>query len=131
MKSSLHASTFMKNYSSLTDVLTDHKLAALGDAYINLVYSLALSAKMGEPAGKKVKGTVLAEALRKAGLRQYMPSRMTSHKLADAAEALLVYAWLNNCITLEQSVAILLESDDLINGLTQLLIKAKEAVKLS
>jgi len=131
MKRSPHASAFMKNYSSLTDVLTDHKLAALGDAYINLVYSLALSAKMGELAGKKVKGTVLAEALRKAGLRQYMPSRMTSHKLADAAEALLVYAWLNDCITLEQSVAILLESDDLINGLTQLVAKAKEVVKLS
>jgi len=131
MKSFSRLFTFMKSHSSLTNVLTDHKLASLGDAYVNLVYSLAFSAKMGEPSGKKVKGTVLAEALRKAGLRQHMPSRMTSHKLADAAEALTVYAWLNDCITLEQSVTILLKSDDLINGLTQLLMKAKEAVRLS
>lgn len=98
-------------------MLMDKELASLGDAYVNFVYSLALSWKKSRPIGKKVKGTVLAEALRKAGLRNRMPSRMTSHKLADAAEALMVYAWLNDYLTLEESVGTLTEADELIDGL--------------
>lgn len=98
-------------------MLMDKELASLGDAYVNFVYSLALSWKKSRPIGKKVKGTVLAEALRKAGLRNRMPSRMTSHELADAAEALMVYAWLNDYLTLEESVGTLTEADELIDGL--------------
>ena len=95
------------NFSSLSQILMDKPLAALGDAYVNLIYSLALSRKMGKPTGKKVKGTLLAEALRKAGLRQFLPSRIDKHVLSDAAEALLVYAWLNAFITLEHSIEVL------------------------
>ena len=123
--------TFLRNYENLTQVLTDRKLAALGDAYANFAYSLALSNKTGKPCGKKVKGTALAEALRKAGLRMLLPSRMDSHTLADAAEALLAYAWLHNLFTLEDNVETLVQTGTLENGLTQLLLKAKEKIKLS
>ena len=61
---------FMRDYDNLTQILTDRKLAQLGDAYINFVYSLALSQKKGKPSGAKVKGTALAEAMRKAGLEK-------------------------------------------------------------
>lgn len=121
----------MREYDSLAEVLTDHRLASLGDAFVNFAYSLTLSIKNGHPSGKKVKGTVLAEALRKAGLRERMPSRMTSHELADAAEALIVYAWLTDCITLEESVTTLEKADELSAGLVQLLEKAKERIRLS
>ena len=131
MKNCPEASKFMKTYSKLTEVLTDHKLASLGDAYVNFAYSLALSNKKSQPSGAKLKGTVLAEALRKAGLRSYMPSRMTSHILADAAEALIVYAWLNDYITLEETVTAIEKTDKLIDGLTQLLDKIKSRIKLS
>jgi hypothetical protein len=121
---------FLKNCSSLPQVLTDKPLAALGDAYVNFVYSLALSRRTGKPCGKKVKGTPLAEAVRKAGLRKFLPSRIDKHILSDAAEALLVYAWLNDFITLEESVEVLEKTDDLEKGLARLLLAAKEKIKI-
>lgn len=110
-----------KPYRSLTEVLTDHKLAALGDAYVNFAYSLALTMKRGQPSGTKVKGMVLAEAFKKAGLREFMPSRVSSHMLADAAEALVVYAWLYGYLPLDECVAILNKSENPVEGFTQLL----------
>lgn len=131
MKKRVRTFSFIKTHENITEVLTNHKLASLGDAYINLVYSLALSNRKGQPSGAKVKGTVLAEAIKKAGLREYLPSRMTRHMLADAAEALIVYAWLHNCITLEESVATLEKTDDPIDGFSQLLATIKTRAKFS
>jgi hypothetical protein len=122
---------FMRDYDNLTQILTDRKLAQLGDAYINFVYSLALSQIKGKPSGAKVKGTALAEAMRKAGLRKHLPSRIDKHVLSDAAEALVVYAWLHKLLTLEDSVETLKKTDTLIEGLTQLLLEVKEKIKLS
>ena len=130
MSSIKHAEKFLKKYTSLSQVLADKPLAALGDAYVNFVYSLALSKKLGKPRGKKVKGAPLAEAVRKAGLRQLLPSRIDKHVISDAAEALLVYAWLNNSITLEESVEVLEKTEDLEDGLTRLLLIAKEKIRL-
>jgi len=122
---------YAKKYTSPTEILTDHRLASLGDAYINLVYSLAISNRKGEPTGAKVKGTLLAGAIKKSGLREFLPSRITRHIIADAAEALVVYAWLNNYITLEESVKIIAKTDDPTEGFSQLLVKIKERIKLS
>jgi len=121
--------TFLTTYNTLTEVLTDHKLAALGDAYINLAYSLAISNKKSQPSEAKVKGCVLAEALKRAKLRKYLPSRMSRHTLADAAEALVVYAWLQNYITLEECAAILEKTDDSIKAFSQLLTTIKNRVR--
>lgn len=121
--------SFVKTYSKLAEVLTDHKLAALGDAFVNFAYSLALSEKKRQPSGAKVKGTILAKALRNAGLREHMPSRVTSHMLADAAEALIVYAWLQRHTTLEECVALLCKSKDAVEGFTELLSTIKNRIK--
>lgn len=120
---------FLKTHRNLTEVLTDHELASLGDAFINLVYSLALSNKKGQPSGAKVKGNVLAEAIKKAGLRKHMPSRITRHILADAAEALVVYGWLHRYITLEESTETLEKTEDLVEGLSQLLRTVRDRIK--
>jgi Na+-transporting NADH:ubiquinone oxidoreductase subunit NqrF len=72
MKNNGKTVSFIKTYNSLTEVLTDHKLASLGDSFINFAYSLALSERRGTPEGKKVKGTLLAEALRRTGLRGHL-----------------------------------------------------------
>jgi hypothetical protein len=121
---------FLKNYNNLSQILTDKKLAALGDAYINFVYSLAMSKKLRKPYGKKVKGAPLAEAVRKAGLRKFLPPRIDKHALSDAAEALLVYGWLNEASTLEESVKIMEKSETLEAGLVQLLTKNAAKIKL-
>jgi len=131
LKRSGRTLSFIKTHRNITEVLTDHKLSSLGDAYINFAYSLALSNKRGKPTGAKVKGSILAESLRKAGLREHMPSRMTRHALADAAEALLVYAWLHGYITLDEAVTILGKTNDFADGFSQLLATVKSRLKFS
>lgn len=120
--------SFLWVHRNLNEVLMDQSLASLGDSYINFVYSLALSNRKKEPVGTKVKGSLLAEALRKAGLRECLPSRMSRHALADAAEALMVYAWLSNSLSLDESVAIIGKNLDPVEGLSQLLTAAKERI---
>jgi len=123
--------SFIKNYSNITEVLTDHGLASLGDAYVNFVYSVAMSARKGIPSGEKVKGSVLAEAIRKVGLRERLPSRMTRHLLADAAEALIAYAWLQGYVTIEESVTLLKSAEDPVEGFSQLLATIKKRIRFS
>ncbi len=110
----------------------DHKLAKLGDAYVNFLYSLAISKKLGEPTGIKVKGRLLADAFRKADLRKLLPSRVDRHKQADAAEALIVYAWILDLVTMNEGLKILENQEDSIEAFSNLLLTAKlkiEAMK--
>ena len=121
--------TFIPQYESISEVLMDQKLAKLGDAYVNFLYSLALSKKKGEPDGTKVKGRLLADAFKKAGLREFLPSRIDRHKQADAAEALIVYSWIQNLMTMEEALEIL-EQEETIEAFSILLETAKNRSKL-
>ena len=121
---------FIPQYESLSEVLMDQKLAKLGDAYVNFLYSLALSKKRGEPTGTKVKGRLLADAFKKAGLRKILPSRIDRHKQADAAEALIVYAWIRGSMTMEEGLKILEQSGDKIEAFSLLLLTAKRKLEL-
>jgi hypothetical protein len=121
---------FTPQHKSLSQVLLDHKLASLGDAYVNFLYSLALSKKMGEPTGTKVKGRLLADAFKKAGLRKFLPSRINRHKQADAAEALIVYVWIRGLVTMEEGLQILDQSEDKIEAFSSLLLTAKRKLNL-
>ncbi|MEM2105511.1 MAG: ribonuclease III family protein [Candidatus Bathyarchaeia archaeon] len=123
--------SFIRTYKNLTEVLTDHKLASLGDVYVNFVYALALSNKRQVPSGAKVRGSILAEAIKRASLREFLPSRMERHLLADAAEALIVYAWLHNFVALEESVSTLEQFDDPVEGFSQLLTEIKNKIRFS
>jgi len=116
---------FIQQHESLSDVLMDQKLAKLGDAYVNFLYSLALSKKKGEPTGIKVKGRLLADAFKKAGLRKFLPSRIDRHKQADAAEALIVYAWIRDSMTMEEGLEILEQNEDSVEAFSVLLLTAK------
>lgn len=78
--------------------------------------------------GVRVKGTALAEALRRAGLRDCLGSGMTRHALADASEALLVYAWLNGHVTMDECVAVVGKAVDAVEGLSTLLVNVKKRV---
>ncbi len=116
---------YIPQYESLSEVLMDQKLAKLGDAYVNFLYSLALSNKKGEPTGTKVKGRLLADAFKKAGLRKFLPSRIDRHKQADAAEALIVYAWIRGSVTMEEGLEIIEQNEDKIEAFSSLLLTAK------
>ena len=121
---------FIPQYESLSEVLMDQKLAKLGDAYVNFLYSLALSKKNGEPTGTKVKGRLLADAFKKAGLRKFLPSRIDRHKQADAAEALIVYAWIRGSMTMEEGLEILEQNEDNVEAFILLLLTAKNKSEL-
>ncbi len=122
--------TFISRYRYLREVLMDQKLAALGDAYVNFVYSVALSKRKGEPTGAKVDNRLLAEALKKAGLRKLLPSRIDRHKQADAAEALIVYAWVRGSMTMEEGVLILEQGEDVVEAFCSFLLTAKKKLDL-
>ncbi len=121
---------YIPQYESLSEVLMDPKLSSLGDAYVNFLYSLALSKKKGEPAGTKVEGRLLADAFKKAGLRKFLPSRIDRHKKADAAEALIVYAWIRGSMTMEEALKILEQNEDTIEAFSSLLLTAKSQIEL-
>ena len=90
--------------SELKLILSDSRLARRGDAYVNFVFSLGRSRALQEPQGIKVSDRILAEALKRSGLRQELPNRTTRHDCANAVEALLVYGYLNKLVGLEESV---------------------------
>lgn len=79
-------------------------MAKLGDAYVNFVFSLGRSRALQEPQGVKVSDRILAEALRRSGLRKVLPYRTTRQDCANAVEALLVYGYLNRLVSLEETV---------------------------
>jgi hypothetical protein len=117
--------SFAPTYKTLQEILDDGNLAALGDAYINLVYSLYLSMKTGTPTGTKTNNRILSNALRQAGLRNFMASRVDRHKQADAAEALLVYCWLQGLTTISRDVRTLVRCKSVDEGFSSLLSDAK------
>jgi 8-oxo-dGTP diphosphatase len=113
------------------------ELSSLGDGYVNLVYSMALSEAAGRPMGKKVPNRVLSTALERAGLRELAGSRVSAHQLADLAEGIIFKAWLEGRITLEESVRILSRSmsgstdrktqwEDAVEAFTAMLRAVKE-----
>ncbi len=111
----------LKEYKSLEEVLLDKDLAALGDAFVNFIYSLVVSQRLGHPKGAKVNNRTLAEAVKRADLRKLLPRRVDRHVLGNAAEALIVFAWLADTVTFEDSLKILSEKDDAIEAFAVLL----------
>ena len=95
---------FIREYTSLTEILSDKGLAKLGDSFINFIYSLAKSRKKEKLTNERVPSKILAEALKKAGLREHLPSRTSRHDQGDAVESLIIYGWLHGIVTLEECV---------------------------
>lgn len=112
---------FIQKYSSIREVLNDRDLASLGDAYINFIYSLALSKCYGKPVGHKLSSFVLSAALRKAGVRGLLPHRIDRHRQADAAEALLVYGWLRGIVSIREAIDTLAREGDPVENVSTLL----------
>jgi len=116
----------LKSYTDLQEILLDKNLAALGDAYVNFVYSLAMSQKLGHPVGAKVNNRVLAEAVGLSGLREFLPHRVDTHERGDAAEALLVFAWLSGTQELDDCTKVLSAEENLSQAFASLLKDALE-----
>jgi len=111
----------LKKYDSLEELLLDKDLAALGDSYVNFVYSLAMSQKHKRPVGAKVKNQTLAEAVTKSGLRRFLPHRVDRHTRGNAAEALLVFAWLGDLLEFDDCTKEMSSEDDTAEAFAHLL----------
>lgn len=115
--------------------------AKLGDEIINMAYSLAYSIYIKKPTGEKINGLVLSEALKKTGMRDLAKNRAKTHDIADTAEALIAYCYLQKKITIDEMTEKILEGFQLgmgipktvqdkrdldVLGLTSLLVYLKE-----
>jgi len=107
MAEEIRANQILKKYANLQEIMLDKDLAKLGDAYVNFVYSLALSLRLQRPTGAKVNNQILARAIKNAGLREMLPRRMDRHVQGNAAEALIAYAWLRKSLSLEDCLKFL------------------------
>jgi len=111
----------LKRYDSVEEVLLDGELAGLGDAYVNFVYSLAVSQRSRRPTGAKVNNKVLAEAVKRSGLRRLLPHRVDRQARGNAAEALMVFAWLSDLVGFEECIETLARTADATEAFTHLL----------
>jgi len=110
-------------------VMRDKDLASLGDAFINFIYSLALTKLNGRPEGTKVSDRILSEAFRAADLRGHLASRVSRKDLANAAESLLAEAYRKHLISIDESVEVITQNPDGPNaGLSNLLKLAAERI---
>jgi len=96
----------------LSEILVDKDLAKLGDAFVNFTYSLAQSIRNRRGVNTRVPTRILASALKKSGLKRKLPPRTSTHDQADAMEAILVYAWLSEIMTLEEFLSFLSQQKD-------------------
>jgi hypothetical protein len=111
-------------------ILRNKNLASLGDAFVNFVYSLALTRANDSPSAIKVSDRILAEAFRLAGLRDHMGTRVSRKDLANASEALLVEAYRRGLLTIDESVDVLSRNPDGPSaGLPELLKLAAERIR--
>jgi hypothetical protein len=121
---------FNLEYKSLREILLNHELASLGDSYVNFLYSLAMSKRRGQPVGIKVSSRILAEALKRAGLRTLLPRRTDRHTQADAVEALVVYAWVEDVVNIQEGVSLLMDYEDAVEAFSTLLSTIARKMKL-
>lgn len=120
----------MSQPKPLRKVMRDKQLASLGDAYVNFVYSLALTHLKGYPQGTKVSDGVLSQALKLAGLRDELGTRVAKKDLANASESILAEAYRRDLLTIEESVRVISEQpENPATGISGLLKLAAERLR--
>lgn len=117
----------MSSHRNIRQIMQNKELASLGDAFINFVYSLALSKSCGKPKAVKVSDRILADAFRLADLRKHLGTRVSRKDLANASESILFEAYDNGLLTIEESVEKITNNPSGIDvGLSELLKVAAE-----
>ncbi|UCE10357.1 MAG: hypothetical protein JSW61_00070 [Candidatus Thorarchaeota archaeon] len=87
--------------------MNDKGLAKLGDALVNLFYSLGKSLATGSLAGEKVRDDVLAKAIRSTAAYRHLRRRTDMGAAGDAYEAIVAFLWLNGEISIEEAAEFL------------------------
>jgi len=95
---------------SIRQVMQDRRLASLGDAYVNFVFSLALTKIRGNSEGVKVSDRILADAFKFAELRKFLGTRVNRKDLANAAEAVLFEAYRRGLMSINETVELIAQN---------------------
>ena len=85
------------------EAFNDQKLAKLGDALLNFIYSLSLSQRQGIADGRKIPNLILAKALDSARHKDLVPRRSDKHRKGDIVEAIFAYAWLKGMLDIREA----------------------------
>lgn len=110
---------------------TDKGLAKIGDGIVNLAYSIAKSIYLTENSsnilrtGIKVNKTILSNALKNAGMKNFAKNRADAHDLANTVEAIIAYVLLNNKMTLNDIIDFL--KDNLSGDIQSRTLEIKNA----
>ncbi|MBO3758099.1 MAG: ribonuclease III family protein [Thermoproteota archaeon] len=97
-----------KDKTSAERVLYNRDLAKIGDAILNYVNTLVVSAGY-VPKSNKVTNKMLREVVNRSGLRKNIRKRQTARALGNIAEAIVAYLVLNEVLTEEQMVELIVE----------------------
>jgi hypothetical protein len=139
-------SKLLERIDSIEIAAKDKGLAKLGDEIVNMVYSLAESIFINKATGEKVNATILSESMRLSGLRFLAKSRANAHSIADSAEAVIAYAYLQNKVSIDDFIEKILagfrkkpfpwndtqmKRDADISALTELLILIKSLYQIN
>jgi len=120
----------MASAERLRQLMRNKELANLGDAFVNFIYSLALTQTEGRPKATKVSDEILAQAFKNAGLRPLLGSRVSKEDLANASEALLVEAYRQGILQVNEGVRIMVDNRaGLKEGLAELLKMAASRLR--
>jgi len=110
---------------------TDKGLAKIGDGIVNLAYSIAKSLYLTENSsnilrtGIKVNKTILSNALKNAGMKNFAKNRADAHDLANTVEAIVAYVLLNDKMTLNDIIDFL--KDNLSGDIQSRTLEIKNA----
>ncbi|PWI47593.1 hypothetical protein CEE45_11110 [Candidatus Heimdallarchaeota archaeon B3_Heim] len=86
--------------------------AKLGDSFVNFIYSLAKSGVTNSTTGTKVSDLILSHAYRSSLWikTDYLKLKGKKGQVADLVEALVLFFWIQNLISIDTYVACLMES---------------------
>ena len=89
----------------------NQNLSKLGDALLNLIYSLSLSQIRGRPDGAKIPNRTLARAIDESHHRSLIPKGSDKHIRGDLVEAIFAYAWLKGLLDIRECADFLSSSN--------------------
>jgi hypothetical protein len=112
------------------EILRNRKLARLGDAYVNFLFSLALTKATGIPVGVKVSDRVLFEVAKKTGIRPLLPKRIKRGEVANAIEAIIIDSYMRRSLELDEMTDIISKNpDNITEAATQLVKRILERIR--
>ena len=98
----------MPTLHTMKEIGRNKGLAKLGDSITNLIYSLAKTVVIHQLDQRKVNKTILSNALKNAGMKEFAINRSGAHDMADTVEAFIGFMYCCENWTIDEMVQILI-----------------------